>query len=701
MFTPPQTLVDAIRDKSLIPFVGAGISVGAVHGLPKEQQFPNWPDLIGLLATRLDADQQKNDAAKVRETKDLLAAAELAVGALGRKAFLEEMRAAFDRARAPVGADLSATAAIWRLRSPFLMTTNYDPALGWPWEPTDMLRIHNDDPSLLATLDAAGGGRKRVWHLHGSIDRPDTIILTSDHYKKLYASTSETRLQYDNAFNKFRQLLATRPFLFLGYSLDEPLLRKLLIDVLDMTAKAAPRKYLLLRAGQATDAEKADFRDKYNVEVLEYSNFGAPLIEAINQMGVEAWGNTIDISNTVLTPDMRVLVTELLQEIQGLVVAPAEISRLYNASKPAGWNRALNGGDGVTMLSQAIVALSQALSTSMNAPPPLLHFIERLRAIVGEPWSTRFTQWRDRALLRLAPDPAIRSQMEQTLASAQSDVVDAPEHVLVQIDPDDVKNEWVARAWAWTGTKLPESLFGAAGLRIPAGDSGEVVYALLEQLELRNVDPTAATLAFLVPSRIAVEGIHRWRLAGGGMTDPPIGATYTVTVQPLERFARRPLFRRRYRDSWQAFKQRAADMLALLDPTSPVPLSSVPAYLIDTASAMRPDVVTPFGTAGARCIVLSEAPSAASLAALQTLIETPTPAILWCDDESALVSWQTDVKRLLESGPISELPRRIRDDRLNAFSGKAGHQHATLMWDDTDHLPPDIAADTRVRVETI
>ena len=80
MFQPPKSLIDAVRQKTLVPFIGAGMSVGAVHDLTPDKQFPDWNGLILRLAKRLENDQGAAVAAKVSAAlPDTVAAAQLAV----------------------------------------------------------------------------------------------------------------------------------------------------------------------------------------------------------------------------------------------------------------------------------------------------------------------------------------------------------------------------------------------------------------------------------------------------------------------------------------------------------------------------------------------------------------------------------------------------------------------------------------------
>jgi hypothetical protein len=704
---PPKSLIDAVRQQTLVPFVGAGISVGAVHGLSPDKQFPDWNGLILRLARRLELEQKPQDAAVVAAAlPDTMVAAQLAVESLGRPAFLDEMTRAFGRPRPPVGANLSATHAIWRLRSSFVMTTNYDLALEWPWDPTQIQRVHNDDPTYLAAIDQAPQTLRRIWYVHGSIGRVDTLILTSDQYKKLYPEGNPKRVEYQNAFNQFQQLLANRSFLFLGFSLAEPVLRRKLQDVLDITGKAAPIKFLLLKAGEADDAKKKDFFDNFNVQVIEFETFGAPMIAAIDAIGREAWGDSPLPFRVGVTDEMQPLVDSLLTGVTGLSLAPAVTARIYNTAKPAAWTHAATSGDGITLLQEAIVALGGALIRADDGVPPLLEFANRLIPEVGEPWLSRLRLWMDDAIERLGRDQAGRDRLTQHLAGVQNAAGPDRVQVLVRIQtPPATSDEWLVHAWSWTGLRVPDSLFGAEGKRYEKGRSEEVVYNLVEELEARDVDPDLTSIAFIVPSVLACEAIHGWRLAASVAQDPPLGVSYTVTVRPLERLERTPLLRRRFKKAWDDVKKRAAQMLTLLDANAAAPAAGVPAIILDAAAAMKQDLAATLEKQGVRCVVLSDAPCPTALGNLSAVLNTTAPAILWHGNRGvASAEAEKVIRALLEAGPVADLPQRLRSERSAAFADTTGAHHGmhlTLIWDDTDYMPPEQEALARARVETI
>jgi hypothetical protein len=264
--------------------------------------------------------------------------------------------------------------------------------------------------------------------------------------------------------------------------------------------------------------------------------------------------------------------------------------------------------------------------------------------------------------------------------------------------------QWLVHAWSWSGTEVPETLFGAEGRPYKEGSSGEIVYDLCDELEARNVDPELTSIAFIVPSALACTAIHRWGLPATVARDPPIGATYTVTLRSLERLERAPLIRRRFKKAWDGFKKRAADTLSVLDLGAPPPAGSVSAVLLDASAALKRDLATTLEKQGAGCVVLREAPCSTALGHLSAVLETTIPAITWCQDTTVpAADVEKLVRALLQAGPVAELPRRLRDVRAQVFRDEAGSGPAmglTLIWDDTDYLPPDYDPHARARLET-
>ncbi|MEP7384464.1 MAG: SIR2 family protein [Gemmatimonadota bacterium] len=688
----PQSLVDALRAGTLIPFVGAGVSVGAVRQLAPEYRFPDWKGLIEALAARLVLEGKAADAATVRATvaNDTMAAAELAMQALGRKPFLDVMEGLFDRRR-PRDADLSLVSAIWQLRPPFVVTTNYDRVLEWPFPSGAVRSVGNDDPSYINELTLPSD-RRRIWYLHGSIDRIDTIILTAKQYTSLYLTPGDpTRLQYENAAQRFEDVLKTHAFLFIGYSLDEPLLRERMEQVRAVTAQAVPMKYLLLRQGEADAAKVAELRDQFGVQVLEFANFGAPLLETVQGMRTAAWPGELLLSGAGLTPFMAPLVQSLEEACAGVAMATTDVARLFNAVRPAGWESAVPGADPLARLSAAIVKLGSAVSPTSGVHP-LLAFADRLKDELVEPALGRVTAWMESAIDVIAGGPVEGALVRQQLARVRLAAAAVPAHILVRIACTSTPSAtWRAHAWAYTGND-PESLLGAEGLELRAGEEGDLVAALVEAMETRDFDASITSLSFLLPCALANAPIDQWQLPREIADDPPLGATHLVAVRSLDRLGRHRIMRQRYKKAWVELTARATSFVRILTPGAPPPADALYGAWVDEATACGGMLSASLTAQSVSCVLLAQAPTAEDLAYLSAVLDTPVPVVVWSRDSSIpYAQFELEVRGVVESGPVAELPQRMRQHRAQALAAGASPigRHLALLWDDADYAPPD------------
>ncbi len=220
----PSTLVEALKTRSVIPFVGAGVS-RAVTDEAGQCLFPTWRGLLLTAAERLRIEGRATKAKRIEadvEDEDYLHAAELARDALGTLWF-DFLRAQFDPPAGRVQpASLDVARAVWRLGSPLVVTTNYDKVLRWasPQE-CDLRHWTVSDRANLAEILQGHLVRPVVWHLHGFIDRPEEIILTPDGYRKLYPIGGQVEADYQAALWTLRPLLTGRTNLFIGFGMEE------------------------------------------------------------------------------------------------------------------------------------------------------------------------------------------------------------------------------------------------------------------------------------------------------------------------------------------------------------------------------------------------------------------------------------------------------------------------------------------------
>lgn len=201
-----KDLSEASQSDRLVPFIGAGLGVGA--GLPR------WSKLLEMLAevvgrkdgiTPLDA---SSDDFRSLDARDQ---AELIESRLSRSSMREELASILDVERHSLGHALIASCDPKNV-----VTTNYDrlSELAFPAERR---------PAVLPRESVDVDGRW-ILKLHGDIGDSDSIVLTRSDYLGL-PSGSQALLGILQA------MLITQHMLFVGYSLQDDTFHRVMFDV--------------------------------------------------------------------------------------------------------------------------------------------------------------------------------------------------------------------------------------------------------------------------------------------------------------------------------------------------------------------------------------------------------------------------------------------------------------------------------------
>ena len=98
-----------------------------------------------------------------------------------------------------------------------IITTNWDnlmeEAIKKATEVDPMVVINDFD------VGKAAGARHTIYKIHGSLERPETVVVTQADYRRLY---SELRSPQSLLFSILRTLLAQKTIVYIGYSLTDP-----------------------------------------------------------------------------------------------------------------------------------------------------------------------------------------------------------------------------------------------------------------------------------------------------------------------------------------------------------------------------------------------------------------------------------------------------------------------------------------------
>ena len=277
----PESLITAVANHRLVPFIGAGVSMSLKKGL-----FPSWPQLLERLASRLEKDGDADAADLVRiqvRKKRLDKAADEAIEGLGNSVFRDEMKASF-RIRKPTEAevDLRLPKAVWSLKPKLIVTTNYDQVLEWAG---DCHPVTNSQVGNVAELFTKSTVEQpTVWHLHGHVQNLDDAILAPREYRELYEHASDVNHPQAAAYQQIRTLFINHPLLFIGFGFQDDNVMDALTQMLTAFGKNLQPSYALLKKNSAP---KSLWRG-FGIRVVEFEDFGQPLLNQVNAMASAA-----------------------------------------------------------------------------------------------------------------------------------------------------------------------------------------------------------------------------------------------------------------------------------------------------------------------------------------------------------------------------------------------------------------------------
>lgn len=297
IFTPEERDANTERKRQLIELVASGeaiLIVGA--GSSRRMGYPDWSGLIDQLENLAsEYDFQRNEEKRkddpleyAEEIKSLIRQTDN----LGRyHALLYNL---FKR-KIPSFDPFHERLVSLPFRG--ILTTNYDTvleaALGAAL--SDVEQAAASDNSLVINDDSAGRVHEflramtdksltqRIAHLHGRFDLASSVILSIEDYKQAYGlDLTGDQGQRDSGWTLHRKLLwavlATRRAVFIGFSMDDPYLNKMLETVSRDLWEWGQSTHCAIMSISPEDAEdskdKAErLKSEYGVDTVFYEDF--------------------------------------------------------------------------------------------------------------------------------------------------------------------------------------------------------------------------------------------------------------------------------------------------------------------------------------------------------------------------------------------------------------------------------------------
>lgn len=227
----------------LLVFLGAGLSFGAarlqsrtrfdydrydplwphdfLHGdiTPDDDglPLPSWPWLVNRMWREMSSHTSSDERGSLRRffmEEGPLDCAQLFRQTVGEANYREFLLAQFDASRQPFVRATPSHTALVELNLPLLFTTNYDELIETAYlEAGKQLRVSVSEEQFKARR--AENPASHLVKLHGSIDQPDTIVLTRSDYAR-------ARLDRKELLAFLRAEMIATAFLFVGFSLSDP-----------------------------------------------------------------------------------------------------------------------------------------------------------------------------------------------------------------------------------------------------------------------------------------------------------------------------------------------------------------------------------------------------------------------------------------------------------------------------------------------
>lgn len=286
-----RRLLTSLKEGEVIPVVGAGVSM-AVKKLDGDSAFPSWWGLIEDGAARLEArgvdTTQLRSALKADPPEYLLAADQIRLG-MDDAEWSQWLNAnLYPKREDLLPESLELARLVWSLGRQLVITTNYDNILtqafpGAKPPETWIGKIPLGRGRQLLKTSTSG---PLLWHLHGAISDPKEIVLTSASYKRLYEGTSK---ESEAIQHGLKTLFSSRSMLFIGFSLDDPYIRRLMEwaeYIFPSTPGDDHTHYMMI-----LKKDEADFKAKLKglpIEFITFKSFGPPMVECLKSLSEQA-----------------------------------------------------------------------------------------------------------------------------------------------------------------------------------------------------------------------------------------------------------------------------------------------------------------------------------------------------------------------------------------------------------------------------
>lgn len=251
---PPKELLKAYMNGDCIPFVGSGLSIRA--GLPSLTNIVQ--NFLEILTNENFITRRRyNNLVRDIESGDIEFVLENILSSLNpeyENLLILKMKEAYLNIDIT---NLKEYELIYQIGSSGILTTNYDDLLERSIPDKFSIYTSSDADELFETFSR---GKRFLLKLHGSLLKPETIIVTSHQF--------EEEVVNNRIFDEFlANLVLSRTLLFIGLTMDD-----IMAFFSSFRSRSDYSRHYALVAvsGTAWEAQSATLMLRYNVEVIPY-----------------------------------------------------------------------------------------------------------------------------------------------------------------------------------------------------------------------------------------------------------------------------------------------------------------------------------------------------------------------------------------------------------------------------------------------
>lgn len=263
-YIPPE-LIDAIRSNKCVLFIGAGLSVKVERS--NRKNLPSWSGLLEEMLTygkikRVNFWGNPNDIQEMITKGNLLMAAQELQDTLSKHEFGDFLNQVFrDIKVKPTSTHLLLPKIPFRC----ILTSNYDSLIegAYALHSGGSIPMKFTQEDLLNISSPLRKDDFYIFKVHGDIERPNTIVLGSRDYQKLFYRAPEYRQFLETIFSVYTVL-------FIGFGGSDPDLDNILEKLSTVFSRTIDKHYILLPEKKFNTTEKKSLLIDKRLEVIEY-----------------------------------------------------------------------------------------------------------------------------------------------------------------------------------------------------------------------------------------------------------------------------------------------------------------------------------------------------------------------------------------------------------------------------------------------